>query len=185
MFLFIACETGAIPDANSTNSSGMVQESGIVDLVDEEMDMDFPSVVLEKQNANMVNATLQTFEGGVVNDGLNVKLIRKGNYNSYLRLVFDTYVWLDGGSHPATSVGHYRVNYNPITKVITVVIEGYRAFSAPFPRFSVESIVEKIYFDDHLDDSGYTFHIKLRDSAEVNVFDLKSPARLVFDIKKL
>ncbi|MBU1668833.1 hypothetical protein KKC13_10490 [bacterium] len=189
--LFTACETGVRYDQNSTNTT-VAHDNGIVDLIDEKpsfedegFDTDLHPIVLEKESLSVADATVQTFEGGVIGDGLNVKSIREGNHDSYMRLVFDTYMWSDGSSKPANNVGHYKVNYYPSKKVITVVISGYRAFSAAFPKFSSVSIVEKIYFDKYLDDSGYTFHIKLRDAAKVRVFDLKSPARLVFDIKKL
>ena len=191
-FLFTACETGVIPESNSTNSTNINQESDIVDLIDEkpsfddeEFDTDLHPIILDEESSQVFDATVQEFEGGVVNDGLNVKAIREGNHDSYMRLVFDTYMWSDGSSKPAKNVGYYKVNYYPAKKLITVVINGYRAFSAPFPHFASASIVEKIYFDNYLDDSGYKFHIKLRNAAKVRVFDLKSPARLVFDIKKI
>jgi len=193
-FLFTACETGVIPDKNSTNSSNptVAHDSGIVDLIDEkpsfdneEFDTDLHPIILDEESSPVVDATVQAFEGGVVNDGLNVKTIRKGNHDNYMRLVFDTYKWFDGSSKPLKRVGHYKVKYYPAKKLITVVIDGYRAFSAPFPRFASGSIVEKIYFDKYLDDSGYKFHIKLRHATKVRVFELKSPARLVFDIKKI
>lgn len=188
-FLFTACETGIKPDSNSTKTA---QNNGITALIaeessleEDEIDGDFSSIVLEKQNSSIVDARVQTFEGGVMSDGLNLKFMREGNHGDYLRLVFDTYAWLDGNSQPATSVGHYTANYNPASGVITVVIQGYRAFSAPFPDFASKSIVEKIYLGEYLDDSGYKFHIKLRDFVKIRVFNLKSPARLIIDIKKI
>jgi len=83
------------------------------------------------------------------------------------------------------SVGTYSARYNPAKKLISVVINGYRSFTAPLPSFSRESMIEKIYFEKYQDESGYKFHIKLKKSTEVKVFDLKSPARMVFDIKSI
>jgi len=187
-FLFTACETGDIPDRNSTNVD---QDSGLIALIDdetssddEEFDTDLHPIIHD-DSSDMINTTVQAFEGGVMGDDLNIKHIREGHHNRYIRLVFDTYMWSNGSSKPAQRVGHYKVHYYPTKKLITVVIEGYRAFSAPFPHFVSGSIVEKIYFDKYLDKNGYKFHIKLREATKVRVFNLKSPARLVFDIKQI
>ena len=53
------------------------------------------------------------------------------------------------------------------------------------PKFSSKSIVDKIYLDKYLDDSGYKFYIKLKYDSEVKVFDLKNPGRIVVDISLL
>ena len=79
-------------------------------------------------------------------------------------------------------VGSYNFNYSPEKLLITATVDGYRAFSAKLPKFSRDSLVEEMYFDEHLNDNGYKFHIKLRYDAEVKVFSLKNPARIVVDI---
>lgn len=193
ILLFTACETGIKCDENGSNCTiPPTLNSGIVDLIDEKplvdngFETDLHPIIMDGEKSNYKSSiNVQRFEGGTISDGLNLKAIREGSHNEYRRLVFDTYMWSNGQSQPAKSVGHYVVNYVPENRLITVVIEGYRAFSASFPTFSNSNIVEKIYLDNYLDDSAYKFHIQLRDRAKVRVFDLKEPARLVFDIKKI
>ncbi|MCH9741015.1 MAG: AMIN domain-containing protein [Epsilonproteobacteria bacterium] len=129
---------------------------------------------------------VQTFEGGRVSDGLDIGTIRVSQESNSLRLVFDSYMWNHDSEHlgeKVTSSGSYTFTYDPSKRLITAVIQGYRGFSADMPKFSSSSLVEKIYFDNYLDDSGYKFHIKLRDDATVKVFDLSNPGRIVVDIK--
>ena len=127
----------------------------------------------------------QVFEGGYLSDGLDIAKIRQSQDGDVLRLVFDTYkVSTKSGTLgvPSKRVGSYSFVYYPEKYLITAIVGGYRAFSASLPKFSSSSIVEKIYMDKYLDDSGYKFHIKLRDDAKVKVFDLQNPARIVVDI---
>jgi len=120
-----------------------------------------------------------SFRGGNTTDGLNVKSIRVGYHDTYTRLVFD----IEKDGKKAKKVGAYNVNYDTQTGIASVTLNGYRAFSAKFPTFSSKSVVEKIYFNDYDDDSGFKFSIKLRDSATVKAYDYKNPARLIIDIK--
>lgn len=191
-FFFIACETGLVSDKNTSNTTK--QNSEIAALIgediymeDEGFDTDLHPIILDEpeESIPVTDTTAQEFEGGLRSDGLNVKTIREGNHDSYMRLVFDTYTSSKGSSEPSLRVGHYKARYDSSKQIITVTIEGYKSFSAPFPDFSSQSIVEKIYFDKHLDENAYTFYIQLRNAAKVRVFELKNPARLVFDIKKL
>ena len=123
--------------------------------------------------------TEASFTGGSTTDGLNVKSIRVGYHDTYTRLVFD----IEENGEKAKKVGAYNVDYNAQTGIVSVTLDGYRGFSAKFPRFSKKSVVEKIYFNEDLDDSGFKFSIKLRDSATVKAYDYKNPARLIIDVK--
>jgi hypothetical protein len=203
LLLCTACETGTQYDTNSSN-----KESGIVDRIDKDeiydpthsesyyIDQGEDDYAEEIASANReladvvdrnipeeieaveesVETTPQHFEGGTITDGLDIKSIRKAEHDSYIRLVFDS----DG----ASKVGSYKVDYDPSTKRVSIVLGGYRAFSAKFPTFSGASIVEKIDFAKYLDDSGYKLYINLREITKIKVFALESPARLVIDVQK-
>jgi len=214
IFLLLACETGTKykknehqvnndnRDENSRNNDrSFVSTGSIEDLIGENIPKDRVDHVesyveddgyVFEEEANLEAAeeilSKQHFEGGVISDGLNVKRIREGKHDDYMRLVFDVYTWSAYGSQKekvVKNVGSYGVDYDPSKRLITMVLDGYRSFTAPFPQFSSSSIVEKIYFSKHLDDSGIKLNIKLKSNAKVRVFDLKSPARMVFDIKKI
>ncbi len=122
-----------------------------------------------------------SFSGGNITDGLDVKSIRVGYHDTYTRLVLDVY--RDGVK--AKTVGKYDVDYNPETDTVSVTLSGYRNFSAKIPTFSKKSIVEKIYMNNYLDDSGFKFSIKLRDSAKIKSYEYKNPARLIIDIRDI
>ena len=207
LLLFTACETGTRYDSNSSN-----QESGIVDRIDKDeiydpthsesyyIDQGEDNYAEEIASANrelsdVSNRNIpeeieepvespklssQHFEGGTVSDGLNIKTVRKAEHDSYIRLVFDS----DGVNSKVAKVGSYKVDYEPSKKRVSIVLSGYRAFSAKFPTFSNSSIVEKIDFAKYLDDSGYKLYINLRETTKIKVFALESPARLVIDVKK-
>jgi len=139
----------------------------------------------ESENENLRNESLQYFKGGIVSDGLNVKAVRVGKHKTYTRLVFDIDKWIDSDVHggKVKEVGSYGVEYNTNNNTIVVVMDGYRGFSAKLPTFSRNSIIEKIFFNNYLDDSGFKFTIKLRENSTLKVYDYKNPARLIMDIK--
>ena len=120
-----------------------------------------------------------SFRGGNVTDGLNVKSIRVGYHDTYTRLVFD----VTQNGEKAKKVGNYNVDYDASTGIALVTLNGYRGFSAKFPTFSSKSVIEKISFVEYLDDSGFKFAIKLRDSATVKAYAYKNPARLIIDVR--
>jgi len=127
----------------------------------------------------------ETFDGGKRGDGLDIGTIRVNEKGDSVRLVFDSYKWNDTTEYlgdKVNQVGSYDFDYDPDKLLITAVVHGYRAFSANLPKFSSKSIVDKIYLDKYLDDSGYKFYIKLKYDSEVKVFDLKNPGRIVVDI---
>ena len=134
-------------------------------------------------------STSQTFSGGKVTDGLDIGTIRLGLNNGTTRLVFDSYKWDMNTKKPtvkAENSGHYDFKYDAQNKRISAVISGYRGFSAlnaTKPRFfRTSNMVEKIYLETYLDDSGYKFTIQLKQNAQVNIFELKAPARIIVDI---
>jgi hypothetical protein len=191
LLVLTACETGTKYDRNETLKINDELPSGLVDrtkkieyLANEDdrelaqFDEEIHNRVLEEDK---VVLTKTTFSGGKVQDGLEVKEIRQGRHEGYIRLVFD--VHSEGQS--ADSVGPYNVKYHIEKNTIEVVLNGYRKFSAPLPRFSSSSIVKELYFGTYLDDSGFKFNINLRHKSKIRVFDLKQPARLVIDIKPI
>ncbi|CAA6813204.1 MAG: Unknown protein [uncultured Sulfurovum sp.] len=197
MVFFVGCETGTRYDRNATEQivpkavpqSGVVNRADIEALLDDrEMEVPLPYdeedlVVKEfiEPTTDKVYEEIKSFSSGVITDGLDIRKIREGKHDGYIRLVFDVYNDLN----PAKKVGQYEAQYSNSKKEITVILNGYRKFSALLPSFSNNSIIEKIYFDQYLDDSGFKFYIKLRENAEVKIFDLKNPARIVFDIKSI
>jgi len=128
------------------------------------------------------NSIKQTFKGGKTTDGLDIKAIRSSQNDIRTRLVFDSYT----SNEKATQSGNYTFTYNPSKKQITAVIHGYRKFSAILPnkirRFPSNNMIKDIKMEKYMDDSGFKFTINLNKSASVNVFELKSPARIVVDI---
>ena len=197
MVLFLACETGTRYDKNTTKETvpRKVAQSGLVSLDDIEALLDDKEVQDEQHyddekawitpNGIEENIKLEdvinSFSNGIITDGLDVKSIREGKHKEYVRLVFDVYA--DGKQ--AKRVGRYEAKHDNNKKDISVILNGYRKFSAPLPSFPYDSLIEQIYFEQYLDDNGLKFHIKLRENAEVKIFDLKNPARIVFDIKSI
>ncbi len=130
----------------------------------------------------VIDTETQTFTGGKRTDGLNIKSIRSSHTPTRTRLVFDSY----NANTKATTSGKYTFSYDPAKRRITAVIQGYRKFSAILPNkkrtFSSNDIVKDIKMEKYIDDSGFKFNINLTRPASVNVFELKSPARIVVDI---
>jgi len=116
-----------------------------------------------------------------VYDGLDVRNIREGKHDDYVRLVFDIY----DSNTQADNVGHYSAKYYENKDDIVVTLKGYNKFTAALPSFSVSSPIEQIYFERYSEKSSYRFHVKLRGHSKVRIFALEKPARLVFDIKPI
>ena len=176
ILIFLACETGIRYDKNVTTKKvpkdiSLISQGDIENLINDESN---PQTEIDYED-------ITYFSGGIISDELEVGKIREGHHEEYIRLVFDVY----NESGYANSVGHYEAIYNRHKKDISVKLSGYRKFSASFPSFSHSSVIEKIYFEKYLDDSGFKFHIKLRQDAKLKIFDLPNPARLVFDIKAI
>jgi len=195
LLAFTACETGTRYDKNATvrkvsnkDCRGVVnqdienllrdhEQSEVVEETFEESVADQSYIEVDSQEGNFE----ESFTGGRVSDGLNVKKVRVGQHNGYTRLVFDIY----NGEYLSNTVGRYSAKYYERRDDITVLLEGYRNFSAKLPSFSRSSVIEKIYFERYEDDSAFKLHIKLRQEVKVRIFALDKPARLVFDIKPI
>jgi len=175
LILFVACETGHKWDNNeSVNFSYKHKPKASYIPIDKEP---------LSQNTNNNNIDIEE-----IDNGLDIGTIRTSETKNHARLVFDSYKWNDTTEYlgdKVNEVGSYTFDYDPDRLLITVVLHGYRAFSAELPKFSSKSIVEKIYLDKYLDDNGYKFYIKLRYDSEVKLFDLKNPGRIVVDISLL
>jgi len=169
LFGLMGCETGYKGEQNATTSEGMAEAQS----------------QSAKPQYTEDPLPLQKFEGGYINDGLNIKNIRISQGEDKVRMVFDHDYWenSDKKGQKVKRVGVYTFVYSPEKRLITATIEGYRSFTADFPEFSKNSLIEKMYMDKYLDDSGYRFYIKLRDDVKINVFDLENPARIVLDIE--
>jgi hypothetical protein len=195
MVFFVGCETGTRYDKNATTQtlpknepqSGLVDRDDIEALLDDKEALyddsieDKSWIDTEVFEEDSVNEWVSSFSNAVVKNGLDVLKIRKGKHEEYIRLVFDIY----DNAKPAKTVGRYDAKYYASKKDITVVLHGYQKFSARLPSFPSSSAIEEIHFDQYPEDKGFKFHIKLRQNAKVKIFDLKNPARLVFDIKPI
>jgi len=183
--LFTTSATNTITEVVSLKEKGTVEniktktdekESLVKDIpiVEDNLPVLITPVVMEKEK--------QTFRGGKRSDGLDIKVIRTSHDETHTRLVFDTYE----SNAKATQSGSYIFTYDPSNKQISAVVNGYRKFSAlSFNKartFPSTSIVKNISMEKYLDDSGFKFSINLNKVASVNVFELKSPARIVVDI---
>jgi hypothetical protein len=178
IFLLTACETGYMPDKNATtdeNPQYKLPHKYKASYIEEEEE---PSLYHEKYEEE--GQGNRKFTGGTRSDGLDLRTIRVNDQGDSVRLVFDSYDMALGDK--VDKVGAYDFVYYPEKRLISGVINGYRGFSAKLPLFERTSIVEKMYMDEYLDDSGYRFHIKLRYSAEVKVFTLENPGRIVVDM---
>lgn len=196
MAFFVGCETGTRYDKNVTiktppkhvSQSGLVNRNDIEALLDDKEVQGDPYydarasdeyVVLDDETN--VEEDVEVFSSAAKTDGLDVRKIREGKHEGYIRLVFDIY----DNAKVASNVGHYDAKHSKRKKDIAVTLHGYRKFSASLPSFPDYSVIDKIYFDQYSDDSRFKFHIRLRENAEVKIFDLKNPARIVFDIKPI
>ena len=142
-----------------------------------------PVIIEERtETRTIVQTSKQTFKGGTRSDGLDIKTIRSSQSEIRTRLVFDSYASND----KATQSGNYTFTYNPSKKQISAVINGYRKLSALSLNkariFPSNNIIKNIKMKKYMDDSGFKFNINLNKAASVNVFELKSPARIVVDI---
>jgi len=203
MLSFLGCETGTRYDKNESIKtlpkhelhSGLVERKDIEALLDDDKEEIFDDteemideqvetrswIDTEAVKSKDVDEWVSSFSDSVVKNRLDVIKIREGRHEGYLRLVFDVY---DKGKS-AKTVGHYDAKYVSSRKDISVILHGYQKFSAPLPSFPHDSTIEQIYFEQYPENKGFKFHIKLREHAKVKIFDLKNPARLVFDIKPI
>jgi len=135
---------------------------------------------------------VETFAGGTITDGLDMGIIRLGKEGSTTRLVFDSFKWNSNTRTPSVrshDSGSYTFRYNPQNRRITAIVNGYRSFSAlqmgKARLFGSNEMVRKIYLEKYLDDSAYKFTIELKKNANVNVFELNGPGRIIVDISPL
>ena len=194
MLLFVGCETGTRYDKNEsiktapkhTAQSGLVERDDIEALLDDEEISDEPRdikswISTDASESSAQDEEVSSFSNRVLKNRLDVIKIREGKHEGYLRLVFDVY---DNGK-PAKTIGEYDAKYVSSQEDISVILYGYQKFSAPLPSFPLSSSIEQIYFEQYPTNQGFKFHIKLREKANVKIFELKNPARLIFDIKPI
>lgn len=188
VLFLIGCETGTRYERNATKTtleqdepkSGLINRQIEILVNDEELDNDeiTPRHSYIEPSQHYRETSPRTTP---TNLNLNVKHIRKGKHDGYVRLVFDIY----NSENAAAQKALYKAQYNQNRDDIVVLLQGYRKFSASLPSFSHESVIEQIYFEEYSTVQGYKLHIKLRQDAKVRIFDLKSPARIIFDIKPI
>lgn len=194
ILFFVGCETGVRYDKNTTKKivikneakSGLVDRDDFESLFDNEKKVEGKAYYIERVSTDSTTIEEESEikeepSKVVVSNVLDVRKIREGKHDGYIRLVFDVY----DNSKPSKVVGHYDAKHNNSKKDISVILHGYGKFSAPLPSFPYYSVIEQIHFDQYPENSGFKFHIKLRKKAEVKIFDLKNPARIVFDIKAI
>jgi len=200
MVFLLGCETGTRYDKNATKQSvpknepqsAVIEHNNLEALFDDKEEKEAlykdesidakswidPEVIKEDRS---LDEWVNSFSNTVVKNGLEVIKIREGKHEGYIRLVFDVY---DNGQ-PAKSIGRYDAKHLNSEKDISIILHAYQKFSASLPSFSHESVIEQIYLEQYLKNKGLKFHIKLRQNAKVKIFELKNPARLVFDIKPI
>jgi hypothetical protein len=177
LIFLVACETGYKVEKNTIVEEEENISSAIIKKT--------PKAKYIEQLKEPTKAVDINFTGGKVSDRLDIGTIRVSHEKNSIRLVFDSYKWNLTSEYLGEKVdntGSYHFNYSPKKSLITATVDGYRGFSAKLPTFDKNSIIEEMSMNEYLDDSGYKFHIKLRYDAEVKVFDLKNPARIVLDI---
>ena len=129
------------------------------------------------------------FSGGIMTDGLDIGTVRLGKEAETTRLVLDSFKWNMDAKTPsirAYETGYYTFTYDPRTRLVTGIVDGYRGFSALHGAkertFGSNAMVKKLSLKPYADDSGFKFVIELKQNAKVNVFDLKGPGRIIIDI---
>ncbi|NOR55939.1 MAG: hypothetical protein GQ531_06995 [Sulfurovum sp.] len=137
-------------------------------------------------------SSTQSFTGGKSSDGLDMHKIRASANSAKTRLVFESYLWNVDKNRPTTQAnnsGNYLITYDSEARTITALINGYRAFSAltgvKTASFPAGSMIKNIKLLPYMDDSGYKFTINIKEDAQVKVFELKNPGRIVVDIFKI
>jgi hypothetical protein len=193
---FVGCETGIPYEQNTTKQKApnhrplndSIERDSINILLDDNevigdsLYEDEDRVLTDvREEESEIEKDINSYSSGVITDGLDVRKIREGKHKGYIRLVFDVY----DDTKAAKTVGRYDAKHSNSKKDISVILHGYRKFSALLPSFPHYSIIEQIHFDQYPENSGFKFHIKLRENATVKIFDLKNPARIVFDIKAI
>ena len=135
------------------------------------------------------NTKQEIFSGGIMTDGLDIGTVRLGKEAGTTRLVLDSFKWNMDAKTPsirAYETGYYTFTYDPRTRRITGIIDGYRGFSALHGAkertFGSNAMVRKLSLKPYADDSGFKFVIELKQNAKVNIFDLKGPGRIIIDI---
>lgn len=129
-----------------------------------------------------------SISGGEISDGLDVKNIRWADRDNFERLVFDIYKW-GGPTNPEGIVPNdYPGTFNfefKSEKEVVVSFEGYRAFTARFPKLLKSKLVSEISIvrdEKNAGDSEFKIKIYFKQPVKIEVFELYSPARIVVDI---
>jgi hypothetical protein len=208
VFIVLGCETGTkykegetVKKSPHEPASGLVDRTRIDALLDEDepeerkdaFERDMHPIVFADKEPKYVEPKREEYieeesfdeesdeRVETFYDGLDVRNIREGKHDDYMRLVFDIY----HANEQAKKVGQYTAKYYESRDDIVVTLKGYNKFTAALPSFSVSSPVEQLYFERYHEENAYKFHIKLREHAKVRIFALENPARLVFDIKPI
>jgi len=138
------------------------------------------------KHGNYINTG--SFKGGEIADGLDVKYIRWAHRKNFERLVFDIYKWggptSPEGILPNEYPGTYKFEFVS-EREVDISFEGYRAFTAEFPKFEKSDLVSEIKFlndEENASDSGFNIKIYFKQPVKIKVFQLYSPARIVVDM---
>jgi len=114
--------------------------------------------------------------------GLDIANIRISNSPERTRLVFDSYT---SGAKASVS-GAYDYKYDASKKSIMLTLKDYKSLSAlgssKTRTYPATSLVKKIYLSDTTQANTIKCVIVLRNDANVKVFDIKEPGRIVIDI---
>ena len=112
--------------------------------------------------------------------GLDIADIRISSSPERTRLVFDSY---NNGTKTSVS-GAYSYSYDVAKKIITLTLTGYKNISAldnAKTRNYHGLVVKKIYLANKGTDTLKCI-IALKKDANINIFDINEPARIVIDI---
>ncbi len=132
--------------------------------------------------------TQAEMSGGEIADGLDVGSIRLGSHSTYDRLVFDVTYW-EGAAEElgeyAEKPGHFSMKPLLMGVEYSLELGGFRAFSAPMPKFSADSRLSSISRrrgEAFEDDSTISLLIRFQSKQCYRVFTLVNPARIVLDV---
>ena len=146
-------------------------------------------VAKKRLNKRNKRFAIESFSGGSPVNGLDIGMVRLGQSKTFSRLIFDSYKWEGYAQIPTTRAndsGTYIFTYEPKHKRITAILDGYQAFSALVgdheDLYEGNDMVRTIHLDEYLDQSGFKFTIELKQEADIRVYELHNPARIIIDM---
>jgi len=130
---------------------------------------------------------IKIIKGGTITDGLQVSNIRIGVHQNFTRIVFDVDFWEGAENYHTKKPSNTGFHIIKIDKNHHILIElsGYRANKVDtidIPKYTNITSINVLKGEEYADDSSIFYSIQLKHNANIKVFSLLNPTRLVVDI---